>query len=696
MAKDKASSVSIGAGQSQLHGSGAASGFGGSTLSSMPSRESLSSAGGGGGAGSAAGGSLLRSPSLTSIQSDDSASVGNRRMLFETHSGEPPQSSQSPTLPGRPPLLVANQRMVPPAMPPRQSLAQPQASAGASPALSAGPIGYGVLHGGLAGSSASSSASSSPARSKPIGGAALPQPIGYGVIPEVATADQRQQIVDKPAGSFKRPPPPQNRKLPSPPSGSPAGSPSGPVWTAAKPSEIKAASPSVGSSAAKPMAISGSGPAPATGASAAHSAPSRPMKPSELRAGTSAPAMPLASQPSFGARTPLYTTAPVGVKPFEIPVPGGASSAAADSGERPEHTLKPSELKALGMSPFERASVTASSGVGSSPSTKPAPAAPAAMPSPATMPAKPAVNPLTKPQIPPKTLPAPPQPQEPKVETAAGGSIAARMAALGASTGQALQPQISGDAERAKPAPPSIPSKATKPSELRSAAQASIGAGLTSGGSVAAAASAFGARPSAATIADTSNPFAADSFDDALARGSVASATTSAPHTRQGSLNNATAAPALAAAAQFKPAPPRLPSRANSTAAASAVGAPSKPAPPPMPARSSTAAGTSPASASAPRRPIPDAAFNRYAQLHADLVGARTGLLAGHLVKKVWVQSNLSRIHLASIWMLVDTHRRGALSVNQFAIGMFLIDDLLAGNPAVSALPANVVAFCSA
>ncbi|KAJ1341682.1 hypothetical protein BSLG_003704 [Batrachochytrium salamandrivorans] len=74
-------------------------------------------------------------------------------------------------------------------------------------------------------------------------------------------------------------------------------------------------------------------------------------------------------------------------------------------------------------------------------------------------------------------------------------------------------------------------------------------------------------------------------------------------------------------------------------------------------------------------RPIPDVLFNRYANAFLDTGVGESGVLDPKSVGDIWLRSRLSWFQLASIWLLVDVEPVYGLTLNQFVIGLFLVDD---------------------
>ena len=91
--------------------------------------------------------------------------------------------------------------------------------------------------------------------------------------------------------------------------------------------------------------------------------------------------------------------------------------------------------------------------------------------------------------------------------------------------------------------------------------------------------------------------------------------------------------------------------------------------------------------------PIPEDQYYRYKRLFEEKDLLKRGLLTNNDVKPVWNMSRLSRKQLAGIWDLVHVGKTGGLTLEQFVIGMFLIDDQLKGNPMPMQLPPHVLRF---
>ncbi|KAJ1332338.1 hypothetical protein BSLG_008642 [Batrachochytrium salamandrivorans] len=154
----------------------------------------------------------------------------------------------------------------------------------------------------------------------------------------------------------------------------------------------------------------------------------------------------------------------------------------------------------------------------------------------------------------------------------------------------------------------------------------------------------------------------------------------------------------------------------NNTNRSATTALPGKSIPPPLPARSSlsysvalpntsdlrhslakSTALSNPSKLGLDRqlpRPIPDVLFNRYANAFLDTGVGESGVLDPKSVGDIWLRSRLSWFQLASIWLLVDVEPSVyGLTLNQFVIGLFLVDDQLKGNPLPAQLPPNVLAF---
>ncbi|KAJ8325056.1 Rho GTPase-activating protein 42 [Batrachochytrium dendrobatidis] len=118
---------------------------------------------------------------------------------------------------------------------------------------------------------------------------------------------------------------------------------------------------------------------------------------------------------------------------------------------------------------------------------------------------------------------------------------------------------------------------------------------------------------------------------------------------------------------------------------------------PPLPSRSSnitTLQRSVNDTSNAVPKPISTELFDRYADAFIKADTANLGVLNPTVVQNIWLRSYLSLSQLSSIWNLVKVDKLiHGLTLHQFVIGMFLIDDQLKGNPLPTSLPENVILF---
>lgn len=84
---------------------------------------------------------------------------------------------------------------------------------------------------------------------------------------------------------------------------------------------------------------------------------------------------------------------------------------------------------------------------------------------------------------------------------------------------------------------------------------------------------------------------------------------------------------------------------------------------------------------------IPTDARVRYEDVFSRYDANQEGILSGDEVRTIWMRSGLDPPTLGEIWSLADVDEDGALTMEEFCIGMFLIDDRLRGVPVPKQLP---------
>ncbi|KAL4781167.1 hypothetical protein BJX76DRAFT_23768 [Aspergillus varians] len=80
-----------------------------------------------------------------------------------------------------------------------------------------------------------------------------------------------------------------------------------------------------------------------------------------------------------------------------------------------------------------------------------------------------------------------------------------------------------------------------------------------------------------------------------------------------------------------------------------------------------------------------------YDDLFWEWDGLRKGFIGGDTAIKIMGQSGLNRNDLEAVWTLVDTHNRGRLNMDEFAVAMHLIYRKLNGYPVPSRLPPELI-----
>ncbi|KAJ3102772.1 actin organization and endocytosis protein [Phlyctochytrium planicorne] len=88
-----------------------------------------------------------------------------------------------------------------------------------------------------------------------------------------------------------------------------------------------------------------------------------------------------------------------------------------------------------------------------------------------------------------------------------------------------------------------------------------------------------------------------------------------------------------------------------------------------------------------PKSVISEDALRTYNEIFEVADDDRDGFVSATDVRKIWMRSGLDKMILARIWTLTDVEERSSLNKNEFAVGMFLIDDRLRGYPVPETLP---------
>ncbi|TPX37434.1 hypothetical protein SmJEL517_g00684 [Synchytrium microbalum] len=176
--------------------------------------------------------------------------------------------------------------------------------------------------------------------------------------------------------------------------------------------------------------------------------------------------------------------------------------------------------------------------------------------------------------------------------------------------------------------------------------------------------------PSSATFTVVSSS-ATQSFNNSN------SSNNSDTHNNSNTTSTSTPAPNHQPVKKEKPAPP--PSR------------PVKPAELKSGVRQSTVAAGNTTSNSADD--IPDDAKTRYEDVFQRYDANNEAILSGDEVRTIWMRSGLDPPTLGQIWVLADVDEDGALTKEEFCIGMFLIDERLRGVEIPDRLPENLIKY---